>query len=260
MASLIPLKKRILLFCFACLLTSPSWAFDSKHFAVALGGQYSSLLQKRGIITYKGYQAIPIFSVQLFHPRLIWAGSALYYTHPLTSENHFLRFRLNIDSTLDRPLYYTEEEETARVRRETTSEWDVHYELRSQGGSHIRWELSKDLVAHEGLYSQIYSHLALFDLYKNKKGKVVVQPGLFASIGGGDLKHNTYLYGVGADDWSLTNVQYGLSVTSPGVIDSFWPTLRITRFEILGDKNRTAAFVRETEGWQIEALMAFRVF
>ena len=234
--------------------------FSQKNFAVALGAQYSSLLQKRGIITYEGYQVVPIISVQLWNPNLLVAGSSLYYVQPIWGESHQFRFRLNVDSTKDEPLYYTEEDELDRVRRGKTSEFDVFYEWRFEGGSHFRLQYSKDLVEHKGAYAEAYLHLALFDFIGEGK-KVLIQPGLFGAIGGGDQKHNEYLYGLGVGEKDqVTNVQYGLSVTSPGFIDHFWPTLKVTRFELVGDEVRGASFVQETEGYQIELLFAFRVF
>lgn len=228
-------------------------------FAIALGGQYSSLLQKRGIITYEGYQAIPVYSIQLWNPRLLVAGSAFYFNQSLFSENHLLRLRLNIDSTNDEPLYYTDEGKGERIRREKTSEVDVYYEFRLEGGSHFRIQYSKDIVEHNGSYTEIYLHLALFNLWGSGK-KVLVQPGVFGSLGGGDRKHNEYLYGIGVgQDTQITNVQYGVSVTSPGVIDLFWPTLKFTRFELIGEQVRNASFVQEKDGYQVELLFAFRV-
>lgn len=232
--------------------------FSTKNFQGALGVQYSSLLQQRGIITYKGYQVTPIFSVQLFHPQILWAGSALYYIQPITSKNHFFRMKANFDSTLDKPLYYTEEKKHERVRRESTSELSLDYEIRSQGGSFFRTSYVQDVVAHDGFYTEIYGHLAVLDVL-GKDEKSLVQIGLFSSLGGGNKDHNSYFYGTNSGGYSATNIQYGLSVTSPKVIDSYWPTLKVSRFELIGDA-RDGSFVKETQGWQIETLFAFRVF
>ena len=119
---------------------------------------------------------------------------------------------------------------------------------------------SQDLKAHKGFYTEIYSHIALIDFFKNDKGQILVQPGVFISLGGGNQEHNRYLYGEGASHFRATNVQYGLSILSLGAIDEFWPTLRVSRFEILGDSNRTASYVEETQGWQAELLFAFKVY
>ncbi|MCB0356875.1 MAG: hypothetical protein KDD40_07705 [Bdellovibrionales bacterium] len=234
-------------------------AFSKKDFQFAVGGQYQSILQKRGIVTYKGYQVLPIYSIQLWNPNLLVAGSSLYYTHILVNPKHRFRLRLNLDSTLDRPLYYTSEKENERIRREETSEFDIFYEWRRSNDDHIRLQFSQDLVAHNGFYTELYFHKKLFNLLMAKNNKALLQPGVFAALGGGNKNHNEYLYGVGASHYSLTNLQYGFAVTSPSAIDVFWPTFKITRFELLGEENRRASYVREREGWQVELLFAFRV-
>lgn len=253
---------KILSLTFALVLFSSSLGakeFSTRHFEVALGGQISSLLYKRGLITYEGYQAVPVFAVQLFHPQLLWAGSSLYYTHSLL-KNTDLRLRLHFDSTKDKPLYYTAEDKEDRIRRESTSEFEAYLEQHWSKGL-FRLQLSQDLVAHKGRYAELHTRLHLMDLIVGGDNrKPLIQPAVFAGIGGGDLDHNTYLYGPGAADWSLTNVEYGFLVASPRVIDPYWPTFKLTWFEILGENNRSAAYVQEKDGWQAELLFAFRVW
>ncbi|MEZ4872055.1 MAG: hypothetical protein R2827_07390 [Bdellovibrionales bacterium] len=84
-----------------------------------------SLHAKRGIITYEGYQVLPAFYVQLFAPDLYLIGKAIYYIQKFEDPNWKIRYRLNMDSTQDDPFYYTSEAEEDRVRRKTTSEFDV---------------------------------------------------------------------------------------------------------------------------------------
>jgi hypothetical protein len=105
----------------------------------------------------------------------------------------------------------------------------------------------------------VYGYLGLDDIVKGQNRKSLIQPGLFASVGGGNKDHNTYLYGEDAPGFGITNTQYGLAITSPRVIDVFWPTLKISHFELMGDA-RTASFVKEVKGWQVEALFAFQIF
>jgi hypothetical protein len=234
-------------------------AFSTKHLQGAVGFQAASLLHKRGIITYEGWQALPLISVQLFHPDWLIAGSALYYTNHF-SQNWILRGRLNIDATGDSPLYETGEKEIDRVRRETTSELDIYLEYRTLGQSFVRLQYSQDLMAHKGYYAELYGRVALIDFLEQDNGRALLQPGFFAAVGGGNSTHNQYLYGAGADGLGLNNIEFGLSVTSPSVIDVFWPTLQISHFQILGDGNRHGAFVQEQSGWSAQLLAAFRVF
>ncbi len=233
--------------------------FSTKDFNVALGVQGNSLLYKRGIVTYEGYQIVPIYTVELFNPKLSMAGGALYYKHEL-SKNLLLRTRLNFDSTLDEPLYKTLEDEGARIRRESTTELDVYLEYTVINDSFFRFLISQDVVAHKGHYFELRGRLALLDLYKKTLQKPLIQLGIFSSIGYGSSEHNGYLYGSGAHTSGFNNLEYGISITSPKVIEQFWPTFKITRFHVLGDNNKEGSYVQETKGWSVEALMAFRVW
>ncbi len=233
--------------------------FSTEDFDVALGVQGNSLLYKRGIITYEGYQIVPIYTVQLFNPKLFMAGGALYYKHEL-SKNLLLRTRLNFDSTLDKPLYKTLEDESARPRRESTTELDIYLEYTVINDSFFRFLISQDVIAHKGNYFELRGRLALLDLYKKNLEKPLIQLGIFSSIGYGSSQHNDYFYGKGANKAGFNNLEYGISITSPKVIEKFWPTFKITRFHVLGSNNKEGSHIQETKGWSIEALMAFQVW
>lgn len=229
--------------------------FEKKNFNLAIGLQASSLLYKRGIITYQGYQILPIYSISIFNPNLILAGTALYYRQQL-SENLFLRSRLNFDATGDEPLYFTTEDEDERVRRESTTELDLYLEYVSTDQSYIRLQISQDLSAHEGKYFEVRVRKALFGFLFQGKDRPLIQPALFSSIGYGTQEHNEYLYGPKVNS-GINNFEVGLSVGSPQVIDVFWPTLKISHFQILGTQNRNATFVQEKKGYAVELLFAF---
>ena len=244
-----------------CVFSVESKSFFSKDdFKVALGAQADSLIYKRGIITYEGPQAFPIYAVSLFHPDLILAGSALYYKQKILSENLFFRTRLNIDSTNDTPLYFTTEEESERVRRESTAEFDFFLEYLMPSESFIRFNFSQDLVAHKGQYLELRGRLGLFDIIKNEGERALVQAGVFVAAGFGDQRHNEYFYGQGAAASGFNKVEYGISVVSPKVIDLFWPTFTISRFHLVGDNNKNGSFVQEQNGWSVQALMAFQIW
>lgn len=251
--------KRLILILILASSSVYADSFSTKHFSAAVGFQANSLLYKRGIITYEGYQVFPIYSVQLFYPNLLLAGSALYYKIPLSSDSFFLRTRLNFDATNDEPLYITEEEEEDRIRRDTTNEFDLFLEKHFEDNSFIRFQFSKDLVAHHGSYYEVYGRLSLFNLVGASNKGSLLDLGVFASVGYGDEKHNEYLYGIGADKDSLNNLEYGITLTSPRAIDSFWPTLKISSFQILED-NKHGSFVQETSGVSAEVLAAIKVW
>ncbi len=230
------------------------------EFHVALGGQAESQIYKRGIITYGGSQALPIYAITLFNPDLILAGSALYYKRQFFNKNLFIRTRLNFDSTNDSPLYLTSEKKDDRIRRESTAEFDLFLEYLFPNESFLRLNVSQDLIAHKGHYLELRGRLALFDWLKNPGEKALIQPGLFFAAGYGDSKHNEYFYGAGANTSSFNNIEYGLSVTSPKVIDLFWPTFTISRFNLLGENNKNGSYVQEKNGWAVQALFAFKVW
>jgi hypothetical protein len=252
--------RALLFFVFTfSLSTSPAEDFSSEHFKVAVGAQLQSLLQKRGMITYKGPQLVPVLAVQLFHPDWLLTGSALYYQKFL-SAHWILRSRLNNNATADDPLLITSEEREDRVRREKTLEWDFYLEYRTSGQSFVRLQYSQDLMAHQGFFTELVARAALFDFFKKGAQGSLLQPGVFASVGAGNSAHNQYLYGAGADRFGLSTVEYGLWLGSPAVIDVFWPTLKVSHFQILGDGNRGASFVQERSGWEVSLLFAFAIF
>jgi len=234
--------------------------FNKKDLTAAIGLQSDSLLHKRGIVTYGSYQVFPIFSITLFNPDLSLAGSAIYYKYRLLGKKIILRTRLNIGSTPDRPLYYTDEEEDERVRRDETSELDFFLEYQNEDNYYVRFQSSTDVAENNGQYFELYGHIPLYNFSKGKRSESLIQLGAFVSVGYGDLKHNEYLYGVDASDWSINNAEYGFSISSPKALEMFWPTLKFSRFQILNDDNRSASFVKEKDGWNIELLVAKRVW
>ena len=229
--------------------------FSTKDFSASLGLQGKTLNHKRGIITYGGNQVSPIVVATLFNPNLMIAGTSLYYTQKFSNNQFIVRSRIKTNATGDTPLNYTSEEEDERVRRDKTNEFDFYLEYQTKNFTYFRYQVSIDLVAHNGTYHELYTH---FPIYNIKDGLFLL--GAFASAGVGDLKHNEYLYGEGAAGNSINNVEYGLTIRSPKVIDMFWPTFRVSRFQIIDEKNQNASFVKEKSGVNAEALMAFKIW
>jgi hypothetical protein len=235
--------------------------FSKDDFAVALGAEYLSQLERRGIIVYKGYQVFPIYSVDLFNPDLQLVGSSLNYRWRLDSQALTLRTRLSIDSTNDSPLYETKEKKTDRIRRTSTSEVEGFLEWRALSYMELSASISQDIGAHGGTHGEVGTRLILGNFVQREERGAMIQPALFGTLGLATKRHNEYLYGNGAEK-GLSHYTFGFSVSSPAVIDTFYPVLKISRFGLLGNKNRSAAFVRsdEKDSWQILALAAFRVW
>ncbi len=227
----------------------------------AAGVEYFSNTYKRGILTYGSGQLIPIYSIDLGTPDIQFAGSSFTFRSFLIDDKLLFRSRIFFDSTFDQPLYFSAEKENDRVRREATNELDLFLEYRFRHRGELTLMLSQDLTAHSGTYAEFGFRAILANL-KPKNNSFLIQPAFFASIGGGNTAHNKYFYGDGASDWSFSNYSMGFSISSPAVIDILYPVLKITYFGLLGDDNQTASYVKkgETTGWNVIALVAFRVF
>lgn len=251
------MKPTLILILFSLFLSHNLFALNLKKsdFSFALGVQGSAILHKRGITTYNGYQVTPIYSLNLFSKNLLLAGSSLYFKKVLSEKSH-IWFRLNGSATPDRPLYYTTTSEEDSILREDTSEFDIIYQYNLKRSSYFRFVFSKDLVAHGGNYMELKTRYNIIDI----SSRGLVEIGVYGAIGFGDSNHNEYLYGTGANRNGLNNIEYGLSITSTKAIDNLWPTLKLTKFEVLGDENRSAAYVEDKAGFNIEALIAFKVW
>lgn len=237
------------------ILLIPTYCL-ANEWKVAVGALSKSLNTKRGMITYQGHQISPIFSIEKEGLPLMIAGSSLYYRQKIEGD-FFVRSRLHFNATGDHPAYFTETPESETLQREQTNEWNVY--LEHQNNEHyIRFELSRDLNAHESNYFEVHSRFALFD-YKKPGMKAVIQPSIYAAIGNGDEEHNQYLYGQSAQS-GVNHYELGFVIASPNVIDPFFPTLKLNYFEILGDDNREAEFVEHKQGISFEFLFAFRIF
>lgn len=88
----------------------------------------------------------------------------------------------------------------------------------------------------------------------------MLQPALFSSIGWGSADHNGYFYGNEKSTSGFTNYSYGFLIASPGAIDSFYPTLLITRYHVMGSFKSGSKLYGKNSGTQVVALGAFRIF
>lgn len=229
---------------------------SANNWKVALGGIATTQNVKRGMITYKGHQVVPIYSVEKEGLPFLLAGTSFYYRREV-SENIILRSRIRFNATGDRPSYFTETDESETIKRDHSTEWDIYLEHLTQD-HYYRLEVSRDLTSHESHYYELHLRQAVYN-YKRPGMKAVIQPSIFASVGYADRAHNQYLYGNSAVS-GLNNYEVGLIIASPNVIDPFFPTLKLSYFEILGDENRSAGYVEDKSGISFELLLAFRVY
>jgi hypothetical protein len=232
--------------------------FNQENIDISVGAKFHSLMYKRGIKTYEGYQLLPVLSVKMHNPSLLLAGTALYFKHELGNQLVF-RTRINFNSTGDHPLYATEEDRSDRVRREKTTEWDLYLEYAYKRLSLLQLTISQDLIEHKGRYYEGRARYAVYEIMSQKNNQVLFQFNFFTALGYGTNAHNDYLYGVGAES-GLNNIEYGLAMTAPRFVDHFWPLVKLTRFEILGDQNKNASYVQEKNGWSLELLAAKKIW
>ena len=205
--------KLLLITTFLFSLTS-----SASEWKVALGGIATTQNVKRGMITYKGYQVVPIYSVEKEGSPFMLAGTSFYYRKEV-KENIFLRSRIRFNATGDRPSYFTETDEDETIKRDRSTEWDIFLEHLTKD-HYYRLEVSRDLTSHRSNYYELHLRQAIYN-YERPGMKAVIQPSIFASVGYGDRDHNQYLYGSSAVS-GLNNYELGVIIASPNVIDPFF--------------------------------------
>lgn len=232
--------------------------FSKDKFAVAVGAEYLSQLDRRGVVTYGSYQLIPIFAVDLFHPSLQLVGSTLNWRDQI-SESVLYRIRLNLDAANDTPLYYTGEKEESRVRRKVSSELEFFAEVTPVSFIETTLNAGTGLGGYSGLFAEGSLRLKLGRYFERGKG-FLAEPAITASVGGGSNEHNLYYYGPGSAP-GLSYATVGISVASPGIIDHFYPWFKVYRSTLLG-ANRDAQYVKteEREHWTFLVLGALKVW
>lgn len=232
--------------------------FAKENFAIAVGAEYLSQLDRRGVITYGSFQAFPIFSVDLFHPGLQLVGSTLNWKSSL-GESALYRLRLNADAANDTPLYVSGEKREDRIRRQVASEAEVFFEYNPTAWLETTFNLGAGFGGYSGSFSEVSVRLKLGRFFERSKG-FLLEPAMTASLGGGTATHGEYFYGAGAvAGFSYSTV--GISFASPGIVDHFYPWLRIYRSSLIGE-NRGASYIRpnERDHWTFLLLAAKRVW
>jgi hypothetical protein len=88
----------------------------------------------------------------------------------------------------------------------------------------------------------------------------LIEPAITASVGGGSEEHNRYYYGSGSQS-GVSYTTLGFSIASPGIIDHFYPWLKVYRSSLIG-ANREASYVKpgQQEHWTFLILGAFRIW
>jgi hypothetical protein len=232
----------------------------SGDFGGAVGAEYLSNITKRGVVLYNSFQVIPIWALDLGSPNFQLVGTTLNYKKSFQKDTIVWRTRLVPSATPDKPLYTTQGNIQPNSKKRTpTGEWDNYLEIHVRNRAESRILISQDISVHKGTYLEFMQRIVLGN-WLERNGKPMLQPALFASVGWGSAGHNNYLYGRGAGLAGFTDWSYGLLVGSPGAIDTFYPTLQITRFHVLGPAKSGTFVEGRASGTQVIALAAFKIF
>ena len=253
------MRNLLLIFCVSFSLNAHADFFQKKDFKLSLGIQGRSLLYKRGMLLYSGVQPIPILAVDVFNPNLIFTLGKIYFKQPLIKDRLNLRLNLAMNAIGDKPLIKSAAEENSYPEREKSTELECYIEYIFEGGSFSRLSIHRDFTTHKSNYYEAGFNINLSSLIGPSEKKGMWQPGAFINLGHGDGKHNEFLYGEGANVASLNNLEYGLIIHSPKVIDIFWPTVKLTSFQILGDENKSGSLVQKTRQFSFEFLIAKQI-
>jgi hypothetical protein len=239
----------ILSFSFSSFAKSPH--HEGLLSSINLGVRYSSILKKRGVVEYRGFQLDPVLAVFLLDDKIEFLGDSIGYRDFVA--NDWLRLRTRFVSISDKPLFPVyESAKIVSSNRTDTYEWSNRAEIFLPGynddyNSEIDFEVAKDLSTHHGTYLELTGKVKLFE-GRLPKFDVKVEPNFFASVGWGDLSHNQYFYGSGAAD-GFNNLSYGLWIALPEEADRFYPIVQLTRFQVLGNNRNATLAVANNEGW-----------
>lgn len=222
-----------------------------------LGIRYSSVLTNRGVILYRDFQIDPVLGVFFFDDKLEFLGDSIGYRDFIYKDK--VRLRSRIVSITDKPLFPDHSSIKRHIRKDSY-EWSNRVETFFPGynesyKAELDFEVAKDFYSHKGIYLEAQSKFKLINLSLLNTN---IEPNLFGSIGWGDSKHNKHFYGQSASENGFNNISYGLRFAFPGEADRFYPIIQLTRFEIIGDKNRFAEYsFGNNKGWLFSVIATY---
>ncbi|MBY0316971.1 MAG: hypothetical protein K2Q26_15735 [Bdellovibrionales bacterium] len=119
--------------------------------------------------------------------------------------------------------------------------------------------LAKDLDEQQGLYADLQVKIKLFN-FRVPYAQILIEPNLYAGLGGGDSSHNEYLYGPSVSKGGITNYTYGAWFAFPEEADRFYPIIQIRRFETTSDFASREFAQGRGEGWLFSFIASVQVF
>lgn len=206
--------------------------------SISVGAVYASLLERRGVINYRDFQAVPSISFFFFDDRLEFLGDSLSY-RDFIYENK-IRFRTRLASISDGPLLpnYRSVRE-GMPDRPDSYEWQNGLEFFFPAYdetyiSELDLTYSKDISIHHGDYFDVIAKFRLgsflFPILKMQ-----AEPNFVVTAGIGDKRHNQYFYGPSDDASGLNNASAGFWIAFPEEADRWYPVIQLMAFEAVGD-------------------------
>ena len=227
-----------------------------------LGIRYSSLLENRGVIFYRGFQIDPVVGVFFLDDRAEFLGDSIGYRDFVAQD--WLRLRTRLDSISDEPLFPVNQEvRTSSPHRPKTYEWTNRAEFFIPGyGDSYRAEIdlgySKDIAVHHGNTFSFQTKVKLLQ-WRVPKIQSLIEPNLLASIGWADAAHNQYFYGPAANQSGFNQISYGLWFAFPEEADRNYPIIQIRHFQTLGS-NRNGEYAQGRDsGWVFSFIATYGV-
>ena len=217
-----------------------------------LGIRYSSVLENRGVIFYRGFQIDPVVGAFFFDDQVEFLGDSIGFRSFVAKD--WLRLRTRLASITDEPLFPVRDEVRASSpHRRKTYEWSNRAEFFLPGyNDKYRTEVdlgySRDISAHNGTYLDLQTKVKLLD-FRIPGTQTLIEPNAYTSIGWGDASHNRYFYGPSANESGFNNFSYGLWFAFPEEADRFYPIIQLRHFQALGP-NRNGEYAQgRNEGW-----------
>lgn len=239
---------RSILFVLALILVIPqmSWA-KLPHMgtlsSISVGAVYYSLMQRRGVINYRDFQAIPSISFFFFDDRLEFLGDSLSY-RDFIYENK-IRFRTRVASISDNPLLPNYRSvRDGMPDRPNSYEWQNSLEFFFPAYdetyiSELDVTYSKDISIHHGDYFDVMAKFRLGS-FNFPVLNYLAEPNFVVTAGIGDKRHNQYFYGPDDEASGITNTSAGFWVAFPEEADRWYPVIQLMAFQTVGDHGHAA--------------------
>ena len=226
--------------------------------SINLGARFSSVLAKRGVIFYEGFQLDPVLGLFFFDDRVEFLGDSLGFRDYLHKDK--IRWRTKVAKISDNPLFPAKRSlRLVSPDRPDSYEWSnglefyfPSYSDRYLGQANLTY--AKDISKHHGDYLELEMRAKIFS---TSVLGTILEPNLAGSLGWGSAAHNKYFYGLEKSDWN--NLSYGFWVAFPNEADRYYPILQLMRFSTLGDNRNAPLAMGRNDGFLFSFIATFGI-